>query len=420
MFSVLNYRIGFFLAVRQLKRASLWTNILITFVMVLTFLNLVVVSGILVGLIQGSVEAVKTHYISDLIITNLNNKSYIESSPAVIDVLKKESRIDNYTARYVERGTIEADYKARVKENDKANIAGASFAGIDPVAEDEVTNLSSFLVEGQWLTPGDYDQVIIGSYLLKKYMPVESPGFVTLSGDIFPGTKLRMVIGGVSREVVVKGIVSSKIDEINMRVFMIDSQLRSLIGRNDFNVDEISIKLKPGIDPIVVRDSLLASGVNRVAKVQTFEDAEPKFIKDMIKTFGILGDLFSSIGLIVAAITIFIVIFINAITRRKFIGILKGIGISGEAIEISYILQSFFYAIVGSIIGLLIVYGLLQPYLAANPIDFPFSDGILVAPISSSLFRLSLLVFVTIIAGYIPARMIVKKNTLDSILGRNN
>lgn len=419
MFSLLNYRIGLFLAVRQVRRASLWTNILITFVMILTFLNLVVVSGILVGLIQGAVDAVREHYISDVIITNLNNKEFIENSPAVIELLKKDPNIDVYTARYSERGTVEADYKSCIKSTDKANIAAASFAGIDPVAETRVTNLSKFLVEGKWLEPGDYDQVVIGSYLLKKYMPVESPGFVTLSGDIKPGTKVRIALGNVMREVTVKGIVSSKIDEVNMRVFMIDSQLRSLIGRNDFNVDEISIKLKPGVDPVVVRDSLTANGVASVAKVQTFEDAEPKFIKDMIVTFAILGNIFSSLGLVVAAITIFIVIFINAITRRKFIGILKGIGISGEAIEISYVFQSFFYAIMGSAIGLLLVYGLIQPYLAANPINFPFSDGILVAPVSSSLFRLSLLVLATIIAGYIPARMIVKKNTLDSILGRN-
>ncbi|MFA6475906.1 MAG: FtsX-like permease family protein [Candidatus Paceibacterota bacterium] len=419
MFSWLNYRIGFFLAVRQIKRASIWTNVLITFVMVLTFLNLVVVSGILVGLIQGAVDAVREHYISDVIITNLNNKEYIENSPAVINLLKKDPRVSLYTARYSDRGTVEADYKTRIKETDKANITSASFAGIDPIAEEKVTHLSKFIVEGKWLSPGDYDQVVLGSYLLKKYLPIESPGFVTLSGDIRPGTKVRIAIGNVTREVTVKGIVSSKIDEVNMRIFMVDSQLRSLIGRNDFNVDEISIELKPGFDPATIRDSLLLNGVGSVAKVQTFDDASPKFIKDMITTFAILGNIFSSLGLVVAAITIFIVIFINAITRRKFIGILKGIGISGEAIEISYIFQSFFYAIMGSVLGLLIVYGILQPYIAANPINFPFSDGILVAPVSSSFFRLSLLVLVTIISGYIPARMIVKKNTLDSILGRN-
>ncbi len=387
--------------------------------MVLTFLNLVVVSGILVGLIQGAVDAIRNHYISDIIISNLNNKNYIENSPAVIGVLNKQPAIERYSARYVERGNVEADYKTKVKDTDKANIAGASFAGVDPIAEQDVTGLAKFIVEGSWLEPGDYDQVVLGAYLLKKYMPVDSPGFATLSGDIKPGDKIRITIGDVRREVVVKGIISSKIDEINMRVFMVDSQLRSLIGRNDFNLDEISIKLKPGSNPVAVRDILIANGIDRVAKVQTFEDAEPKFIKDMIKTFGILGDLFSSIGLIVASITIFIVIFINAITRRKFIGILKGIGISGEAIEIAYIFQSFFYAIAGSIIGLIIVYGVLQPYIAANPINFPFSDGILVASLSSSLWRLALLILATVIAGYIPARMIVKKNTLDSILGRN-
>jgi hypothetical protein len=35
------------------------------------------------------------------------------------------------------------------------------------------------------------------------------------------------------------------------------------------------------------------------------------------------------------------------------------------------------------------------------------------------MFRMGLLVVTTVIAGYIPARMIVQKNTLNSILGRN-
>ncbi len=132
-----------------------------------------------------------------------------------------------------------------------------------------------------------------------------------------------------------------------------------------------------------------------------------------------LGNMLSSIGLVVASITIFIVIFINAVTRRKFIGILKGIGINGEVIEISYMFQSTFYALCGSAIGLFVVYALLVPAFKASPIDFPFSDGILVAPLPATFLRVGLLILSTVIAGYIPARMIVRKNTLDSILGRN-
>jgi ABC-type antimicrobial peptide transport system permease subunit len=42
-----------------------------------------------------------------------------------------------------------------------------------------------------------------------------------------------------------------------------------------------------------------------------------------------------------------------------------------------------------------------------------------VAPIPDTIVRIVLLIVTTVIAGYLPSRMIVRKNTLDSILGRN-
>ncbi len=417
MFSPLNTKIGLFLAIRQIKRSSKWTTGLIIFVMILTFLNLVVVSGILVGLIQGAVDAVREHYTSDIIISSLNNKTYIENSPNVLSIMRSLPQIQDISARYMHSASIEANYKTKTNANDKPNIAGTNIAGIDPIAEDKITGLSKYMVEGSFLEPGDYDQIVLGAYLDKKYLPVDNPGFSALN-DVVPGTKVRITVNGIQHEVTIKGIIKAKVDEVSMRAFMVDTQFRSMIGRNDYNVSEIIAKLKPGADPIAVRDILIQSGVDKVAKVQTYADAEPKFIKDMIDTFALLGNLLSSIGLVVASITIFIVIFINAITRRKFIGILKGIGISGEAIEISYIFQSIFYAFTGSIVGLLLVYLVLEPALRAHPIDFPFSDGILVAPLAGTVLRMGLLIIATLVAGYIPARMIVRKNTLDSILGR--
>lgn len=372
----------------------------------------------MVGLIQGAIVAVRSHYTSDVIISTLNNKTYIESSPEIMSIVNSLPQVEAVSARYLEGGTLEANYKTRTNDKEKPNTAVASVTGIDPVAEDEVTNLSKFIVEGEYLSPTDYDQVMLGAYLDSEYLPIDSPGFTTLY-NVAPGVKIRINVHGIEREVTIKGIIKAKVDEVSLRVFMVDSQLRSIIGRNDYNVDEISIKLKPGTDPEVVRDILKQNGIDRVAKVQTYADAQPKFIKDMIDTFALLGNMLSSIGLVVASITIFIVIFINAITRRKFIGILKGIGINERAIEISYILQSFFYAFCGSVIGILVLYGVLQPFIAAHPIDFPFSDGILVAPVGGTLFRVGLLMFTTIVAGFIPARLIVRKNTLDSILGRN-
>jgi ABC-type lipoprotein release transport system permease subunit len=413
----LDIKIAWFLARRQIMRSTIWTTILIIGVMTLTFLNLVVVSGILVGLIEGSVQANKNYYTSDVIISKLEQKEFIENSNAVISQIEQTPGIKAYSARYLDGVTIEANYRTRTNDTDKPDTAGAQAVGIDPIKEDQLTQLSKFVVEGEYLKPTDYDKVMIGAYLLKKYLPVDSPGFAALE-NIGPGTKIKISFGSTTREFTVKGILKAKVDEITTRVYFVDSQLRGLIGREDFNVDEISVAVDQGIDPNEITRRLKAGGVSDVAKVQTFSEAEPKFLKDIKATFALLGNAISSIGLAVASITVFIVIFINAITRRKFIGIAKGIGISGRAIEFSYVMQSFFYAVCGSLIGIAITYGFLVPYFATHPIDFPFSDGILVASFAGTSIRIGLLIFATIIAGYVPARMIVRKNTLDSILGR--
>jgi ABC-type lipoprotein release transport system permease subunit len=418
MFSLTNIRVGLYLAVRQIKRSSLWTTGLIVFVMVLTFLNLVVVTGILVGLIDGINESYREQYIGDIIITALPDKQYVENSADITAFIKTLPQVESSVARYLDSGTIDAAYKTRTDQSDTYNKTGTQFTGIDPIKEDQFAGLASRVVEGQYLSPTDYDQILVGSQLLSQYSFGDQPGLTTLKG-VGVGSKVRITVGDAQREVTIKGVVKSKIQELAVRVFMVDSQFRSLVGRQDYNVGEIAVRLKPGSDPMAFRDLLLKSGVKNYARVKTFDESIPQGVADIKNTFAMLGNMISSVGLVVASITIFIVIFINALTRRKYIGILKGIGIDGAAIEISYVMQSLFYAALGSGLGLIILYGLLVPTIAAHPIDFPFSDGILVAPIADTAVRIGLLVFATIVAGYIPARMIVKRNTLDSILGRN-
>lgn len=418
MFSLLNIRVGFYLAVRQLRRASLWTTGLIVFVMLLTFLNLVVVSGILVGLIEGINESFRTQYTGDVIVSALPTKKYVEDTPSIVAFLKTLPQVSLLTKRYQTGGSIEANYLTRTNLAEKANATGAQIIGIDPVAENAFTGLASHIIDGHYLSEGDYGQVIVGNLLLAKYSFGEQPGLTPLT-NVVPGSKVRLTINGEMHEVFVKGIVKSKIAVLGASIFMPASELRTIMGRSDQNVAQIAIRLVPGSDPVAFKNLLLRSGIGEKARVRTFEDSIPNGVADIKKTFGMLGNGFSSIGLVVAAITIFIVIFINAITRRKFIGILKGIGISGEAIEISYIFQSLFYASIGSAIGLIVLYGVLVPVVATHPIDFPFSDGILVAPVGGTFIRIVLLVLTTVVAGYLPSRMIVRRNTLDSILGRN-
>ena len=415
-----NVKIGYFLAYRQLKHASIWTTSLIVVVMMLTFLNLVVVNGILVGLIQSSIDASQDRYSGNVIISTLRQKSIIENSDEIEKVLSNLPNVTDVVPRVLAGGSIESDYRRLLKEGETPNKAQTSISGIVPSDEDRATGLSKYIIDGAYLDNNDKDGVLVGAFLVNELTPVDAVGFTQLR-NVHVGDKVRITVNGNSKEVYIRGFLKSKINEIDARVIMTQSELRKLVGRSDTNVSEIAVKLKDGsteMDGVRIKEILSANGYDFDAKIQTATEAQPKFLKDMKSLFGLLGTLMGSIGLVVASITVFIVIFVNTLTRRKFIGILKGIGISSKSIEYSYIMQSAFYAIVGALLGVLVLYGFLVPFIDAHPINFPFSDGILYAPLRGTLLRVLALFVTTIIAGYIPARMIVKKNTLDSILGR--
>lgn len=412
-----SFRIGLLLGVRQIQRASYWTTGLIIFVMTLTFLNLVAVSGILVGLIQGAENAVRESAVGDVIISPRDDEDFILETPALERTIATYPEVTAYSVRYEGGATMEANYTERRSLTAERDTAAVTVTGIDPTQEDQMTNLSSLVVEGEYLDPTEEGYILIGVYFLQEYAENFGDVFDTVE-NVGPGDKVRLAIGDISREFTVKGIVESKVDEINFTTFIPEREFRRLYNRFDMNADQIVIRTTTPEANVDVVAAMHANGLDRFAKIVTFEDNLPKFLIDIKNTFNVLGTFIGSIGIVVASITIFIIVFINAVSRRRHIGILKGIGIHRGAIEIAYVLQAAFYALTGAALGTLITYGWLVPYFDKNPIQFPFSDGILAADPEGTFWRFITLLIVTLIAGFVPAWMIVRQNTLNSILGR--
>lgn len=410
-------RVGFFLGIRQIKKSSKWTTALIIFIMMLTFLNLVGVSGILVGLIEGSVKANREQYSGNVLLTTPKGESYIDGSGSIISILDNTKEVKTYTARFIQSASIEANYRTRRDPDALRDSIGGQVTGIDVLRENEVTNISKYVAEGEYLEPGDDEYVLMGANMIQRYVSAFGEGFDTLD-DIFPGTRIRISSNGKTKEYTVKGIVDSKVDQTSFRIFMTEKEFVRFFDRTSLNVNEVAIIANDGISENTLKSILIRNGFDKEAKVQTSEEAIPQFLNDIKLAFGLLGNIIGSIGIVVASITIFIIIFINAITRRKYIGILKAIGIEARSIEFAYIFQSLFYAVAGALLGTILLYGVMVPGFDAHPIDFPFSDGILVAPFDGTMRKFLLLIIVTFFAGFIPASMIIKKNTLDSILGR--
>lgn len=409
--------VGIFLATRQLRRASKWTTALIIFIMTLTFLNLVVISGILVGLIEGGNIANRKQYTGDVIMTKKGGESDIIETQRILSTLESMPSVEKYSARYITGGQIEANYKTRRDFNALADTVGGQVTGIDIAKETAVTGLPDYVTEGRFLNPLATGEVVMGANMLRRFSSAFGDGFDSLDG-VYPGDTVKITVGDRTKEFRVVGIVQSKVGEVSFRAFMNMTDYRTLTGTVDLNASEIAIVHDEVTTDDSLKEALLASGFGQNAKIQTATEGIPQFLNDIKTAFSLLGNVIGAIGIVVASVTMFIVIFINAITRRKYIGILKGIGVSARAIQISYVLQSLFFALAGTIIGSAIIYLLLVPAFLKHPLDFPFSDGILVATPSGTATRATLLLVITLLAGYVPARMIVRKNTLDSILGR--
>lgn len=409
-------RIGLLLGFRQIQRASLWTTILIVFVMMLTFLNLIAVSGILVGLIEGAERAVRENAMGDIVITARDDEDRILETQSVVKEIETYPEVQHYSVRYSGNATIEANYKERRDLSGERDTAAVIVTGINPVQEDQMSELASLLRDGEYLSDDEEGYILLGAYYLKEYAENFGDIFDTIEAET--GDTVRLTYGDVSKEFVIKGIVESKVDEVNLSTFIPEREFRRIFGRLDRNADQIVIRTQLPEQNAAVAESMREQGLGTYAKIQTYEESLPKFLIDIKNTFNVLGTFIGSIGIVVASITIFIIIFINALSRRRHIGILKGIGIQRNVIEIAYVIQAAFYALTGSALGALTTFGFLVPYFEKNPIQFPFSDGILAADPEGTFYRFLVLFIITLIAGFIPAWLIVRQNTLNSILGR--
>lgn len=140
-------------------------------------------------------------------------------------------------------------------------------------------------------------------------------------------------------------------------------------------------------------------------------------VGDLSSSFGMIGMFVSAIGLIVAAITIFMLVFINVRQKRRQIGILKAIGIPHDIIIYSYLIQTLFYWLCGTIIGTLLIFFVISPYFSSNPLETPIGKTGLSISSSGVTFNIISLLIATFIGGLIPAWRGARENIIKAIWG---
>jgi putative ABC transport system permease protein len=313
------------------------------------------------------------------------------------------------SSRYAQSGMIRYDPE---KDNQDVREKAWNIKSIVPDEEVKVTSLQNFLVAGRYLEENDRDQIIMGKEIAGGYGA--SFQISSLKGARV-GDEVSVAYGnGVKRDYKIKGIYNTYFPLADLNVFVTEKEMESVLGVHN-RASEVLIKTDGSVPERVYIDRLRMMGIEK-EQINVWMDFIG-YISGLTQTFDIIKSIVTTIGLLVAGVTIFIVIFIATINRRRQIGILKAIGMKERIIVMSYIFQAAFYASLGIIAGEIIIHALLIPYFIRNPLPMPIGLVSLVLVRQDMIFGIVSMIVVSMVSGFIPSWMVTRQNIIKAIWG---
>jgi putative ABC transport system permease protein len=411
-----NFKTSGFLAFKSILKGNRWTLIMIILVMAFSFINLVFVSSILSGVMKTLDNQLVDTLYANVIIDPEEDEYYLEKVNRMESKIIQVDGITGVSPHLNTTGFIEYRWKEKTSQSDKGKSGSWEVIGIDPEKEASVTIIPDSIIEGSYLDPDDRDQILLGVEIAGNE-GASSSDFLTLGG-VEIGDEVRMTYpNGVQREYTVKGIFRVReTTRADRQAFVTRTEMASALGRTVFSerASQILIKTGPGVDENLVVQDLKAIGI--AGEIRTWEEYGSS-MRGIISTFEIIGSLVGVIGLVVAAVVMFIVIYIGVINRKKQIGILRAIGIPQNSIVGSYLIQAIFYVGAGIIVGWLIFRFAIIQYFVIYPLDLPI--GLVTLSLKSEALGgwISGLLVAGVLAGLIPALTIMRESIIKSIWG---
>jgi putative ABC transport system permease protein len=410
-----NFRIALFLAYKSIIKGSRWTLVLIILVMSLSFANLILTPSIMSGVTEAiNKEQINTLF-GNIIIDPLSNQYFLNDVPAIENKLKQIPGISGIAPHLINNAYFEYAWEQKTSPEDKGNTGNWNVIGIDPDKETQVTTINKSIIEGGYLSAGDIDQIVLGVEIAGGEKADSKP-FLTLGG-VKAGDKVRLTFPNMEpKEFTVKGIFLARGGGANNLAFISNQDMAAFMGPgvNINQATQILVKTQEGINADQVLAQVSSLGI--AGQVRSWLDYGGG-IGGIVSSFGVIASLIGGIGLLVAGVVMFIVIYINVANRKRQIGILRAIGIHRDVVLLSYLIQALLYAVVGIIIGGLIFGYIIKPYFDAHPIDLPI--GLVSVAIDPNNIRNAIigLIVSAILAGVIPVLNITRHSIIKAIWG---
>lgn len=362
--------------------------IFITLAIIFATANIIFINGFMDGMILDLVDNTVESSSGHLNIYPKEDERFIDGLGIKEQRLEAIKEIEAYSPRISASGVLS------YKELSEPIVILA----LDPSKENRVTKILEKLDRGTTLNSNDRNAILI-SYRLAEDLKL----------DVGDEASLAFESGEV-------------------RVYKIKGTIRT--GNQDFDSSTVIMPLNEanrqlGIDNkasvILVRlsDKELADSYKpilmqnlQVNNVKTWKD-EIEYILSYSAAFRSFSSIIAVVGLVAAAISVGIIIYINVIHKKRQIGIMKALGAKASFIFKVFIMEAVIFGLIGVSIGDVLGY-LAVRYSEANP----FYDDIMKTYTSARfgyylLYNATIVSFtVTVLSGIYPA---IKASRVDII-----
>lgn len=394
-------KIPFYLALQSIKRGRKWTLFLTILLMAVAFINLIFVSALFNGIVEGSNQQIKSTLTGNVYMAPKEGQTNINAKDKLLSDVKRIDGVQEVTSGF--------QVPARIEKGSRSGTWPV--IAIDPASYAKVIDISGHMYQGKYLDSNDEDSIILGREI------AGGDGVVMDSTSLKRakvGDKVKLVFDNTEKTFIVKGIFYTKFTESDARAFITEKSFSSLMPTMANKATTINIKTL-GTD----ESKVLTKVQQHFLKIDAFLWSEAAgLMKSVSSSFTSIDVLMTTVGVIIAAITIFIVIYVDIINRRKQIGILRAIGIGPNILISYYIILALVYATLGILLGSFIFYAVLVPYFQVHPFVLPITDAVLNLKWTEYIIRLEIVTWVAVVSGLVPAAIVTRSKMIDEILGK--
>lgn len=411
-----SFKLALFLALKSIIKGNRWALAMIIFVMSLSFANLLLTPSILSGVTATIDNQQVNTLFANILIDPPPDAYYLVHANQIEMKVAQIPGVEGVSARLKSGALIEYQWKEKDSSADKGKSGTWQVLGIDPGRESGVTTISQHLIQGSYLDADDRDEIVLGVEIAGGDK-AQTTELLTLKG-VRVGEKVRLSYpNGVQREYTIKGIFQAQeISQADRTAFITRKEMASVLGRTVFTnrASQILVKMGPSASTSQIIDEIKALGIN--GEVRDWREYGG-VLGGIASSFSNIASLINSIGLVVAGIVMFIVIYINVLNKKRQIGILRAIGVKRAVIAGSFLAQALFYAVLGIILGGLIFgYGI-QPYFDLHPLDLALGKVTLVVDLVTVQYAVIGLIVAAILAGLVPVLSITRQGIIQAIWG---